>query len=158
VNTQKVVGKVGKFNICFRPERLTSHAGTVLLHDFAQRLGVEGLLDEELSVKTRERGYSEGQAIGRLVYNLILGGEHLTDLEVLRGDCGTQELVEAESILAPTTAGEFLRKFDMGDVRDLQRVQGRLQERVRPRAFQTRGKICVGRDSRLLRYGKHTDG
>ena len=31
VNRQKVVGKVGKFNICFRQEQLTSHAGTVLL-------------------------------------------------------------------------------------------------------------------------------
>jgi Transposase DDE domain group 1 len=132
VNTQKVVGKVGKFNICFRPERLTSHAGTVLLHDFAQRLGVEELLDEELSVKTRERGYSEGQAIGGLVYNLILGGEHLSDLEVLRGDPGTQELLDAEAVLAPTTAGEFLRKFDIGDVSDLQRVHLRLQARVRP--------------------------
>jgi hypothetical protein len=132
VNRQKVIGKVGKFNICFRPERLTSHAGTVLLHDFAQRLGVEGLLDEELCVKTRERGYSEGQAIGGLVYNLILGGEHLTDLDVLRGDPGTQELLAAETILAPTTAGEFLRKFDIGDVHDLQRVQLRLQQRVRP--------------------------
>jgi hypothetical protein len=132
VNTQKVVGKVGKFNICFRPERLTSHAGTVLLHDFAQRLGVEELLDEELSVKTRERGYSEGQAIGGLVYNLILGGEHLRDLEVLRGDPGTQELLDAEAVLAPTTAGEFLRKFDIGDVSDLQRVYLRLQARVRP--------------------------
>jgi hypothetical protein len=40
VNRQKVVGKVGKFNICFRQEQLSSHAGTVLLHDFAQRLGV----------------------------------------------------------------------------------------------------------------------
>jgi Transposase DDE domain. len=132
VNTQKVLGKVGKFNICFRPERLTSHAGTVLLHDFAQRLGVEGLLDEELRVKTRERGYGESEAISGLVYNLILGGEHLSDLEVLRGDAGTQELLEAEGILAPTTAGEFLRKFDIGDVRDLQRVHLRLQERVRP--------------------------
>jgi hypothetical protein len=56
VNTQKVVGKVGKFNLCFRKEQLTSHAGTVLLHDFAQRLGVERLLEEALSVKTRERG------------------------------------------------------------------------------------------------------
>ena len=64
MNRQKVVGKVGKFNICFRPEQLTSHAGTVLLHDFAQRLGVEEVLDEELHVKTRERGYGEGQAIG----------------------------------------------------------------------------------------------
>jgi hypothetical protein len=132
VNSQKVVGKVGKFNICFRPGQLTSHAGTVLLHDFAQRLGVEEVLDEELHVKTRARGYGESEAVGGLTYNLILGGEHLSDLEVLRGDPGTQELLGAEAILAPTTAGEFLRKFDIGDVHDLQRVQLRLQERVRP--------------------------
>jgi hypothetical protein len=118
VNRQKVVGKVGKFNICFRKEQLTSHAGTVLLQDFAQRLGVERVLDEELQVKRRERGYGEGQAIGGLVYNLLVGGEHLQDLEVLRGDHGTQELLGAEKILAPTTAGEFLRKFDIGDVQD----------------------------------------
>jgi Transposase DDE domain group 1 len=111
---------------------LSSHAGTVLLHDFAQRLGVARLLDEELQVKVRERGYGEGQAISGLIYNLILGGEHLSDLEVLRGDRGTQELVEAETILAPTTAGEFLRKFDIGDVHDLQRVHLQLQQRVRP--------------------------
>jgi Transposase DDE domain group 1 len=123
---------VGKFNICFRPEQLTSHAGTVLLHDFAQRLGVEEVLDDELHVKTRERGDGESEAVGGLIYNLILGGEPLSDLEVLRGDPGTQELLGAEALLAPTTAGEFLRKFDLGDVHDLQRVQGRLQERVRP--------------------------
>jgi len=122
---------VGKFNIGFRREHLTSHAGAVLLHDFAQRLGVARLRDEELRVKVRERGYSEGQALGGLVYNLILGGEHLSDLEVLRGDSGTQELLEAKTLLAPTTAGEFLRKFDIGDVHDLQRVQGRLQQKVR---------------------------
>jgi hypothetical protein len=140
VNKQKVVGKVGKFNIGFRKEQLTSHAGTVLLQDFAQRLGVERLLDEALQVKERERGYGEGQAISGLVYNLVLGGEHLSDLEVLRGDRGTQELLEAEAILAPTTAGEFLRKFDIGDVQDLQRVQLRLQERVRPHQ---RARACT---------------
>jgi Transposase DDE domain group 1 len=140
VNRQKVVGKVGKFNICFRQEQLTSHAGTVLLHDFAQRLGVAGMLDEELQVKVRERGYGEGQAIGGLIYNLVLGGEHLSDLNVLRGDRGTQELVEAEASLAPTTAGEFLRKFDMGDVQDLQRVHLRLQQRGRP---QQRAPTCT---------------
>jgi hypothetical protein len=60
VNRQKVVGKVGKFNLGFRKEQLTSHAGTVLLHDLAHRLGVERVLDEELQVKVRERGYSDG--------------------------------------------------------------------------------------------------
>src|SRR5207247_9703318 len=82
VNRHKVVGKVGKFNLCFRPQRLTSHAGVVLLHDFAQRLGVAQVLDAELQVKTRERGYPESEAIGGLLYNTILGGTCLGDLEV----------------------------------------------------------------------------
>jgi Transposase DDE domain group 1 len=137
VNKQKVIGKVGKFNIGFRPEQLTSHAGTVLVHDFAQRVGVAELLDQELHVKRRKRGYEESEAIKGLIYNMIVGGEHLSDLDVLRGDPGTQELVDAEGILAPTTAGEFLRKFDMGDVQDLQRVHLRLQERVRPHQAST---------------------
>jgi len=153
VNKQKIVGKVRKFNICFRNEQLTSHAGTVLLHDFAQRLGVERLLDEELSVKTRERGYGEGQAIGGLVYNLVLGGEHVSDLEVLRGDPGTQELLEAETVLAPTTAGEFLRKFDMGDVQDLQRVHLRLQHRVRP--HQRAATCTIDLDSSIYEQASH---
>jgi Transposase DDE domain group 1 len=137
VNRHKVVGKVGKFNLCFRQERLTSQAGVVLLHDFAERLGVARLLDAALTVKARERGYGEGQAIGALVYNLILGGTCLSDLEVLRGDGGTQELLGAETILAPTTAGELLRKFDIGDVHDLQRALLRLQQRVRPQQTST---------------------
>jgi hypothetical protein len=132
VNRAKGVGKVGKFDIGFRQEQLTSHAGTVLLQDFVQRLGVERGLAEELPVKTRERGYREGQAISGLVYTVILGGTPLSDLAVLGGDPGTQELLEAETRLAPTTAGEFLRKFDLGDVHDLRRVHLRLQQRVRP--------------------------
>jgi hypothetical protein len=37
---------------------------------------------------------------------LVLGSEHLSDLNVLRGDPGMQELLDAEMILTPTTAGE----------------------------------------------------
>src|ERR671918_390364 len=151
------MGKVGKFNICFRPERLTSHAGVVLLQDFAQRLGVARVLDEELGVKTRERGYSEGEALGSLVYNTILGGTCLKDLEVLRGDAGTQELLGVDTVLAPTTAGEFLRKFDRGDVRDLQRVTLRLQERVRPQ--QTATTCTLDLDSSIYEQAStHKEG
>jgi Transposase DDE domain group 1 len=132
VNAGSVMGKVGKFKVCFRDEQLTSHAGVVLVHELATRLGVEQIVDEELQVKQRERGYTEGQAIGALVQNLLLGGECLSDLEVLRGEPGTQELLAQETILAPRTAGEFLHKFEMGDIRDLQRVNLRLQQRIRP--------------------------
>jgi hypothetical protein len=61
VNRQKVVGKVRKFDIGFRKEQLPSHAGTILLQDFAQRLGVARVLDEELQVKMRARGYGEAR-------------------------------------------------------------------------------------------------
>jgi hypothetical protein len=74
VNSDSLRGKVGKFNVCFRDEQLTSHAGVVLVHELGQQWGVEQLLDEEVAVKHRERGSSEGQAIGTLVYNLLLGG------------------------------------------------------------------------------------
>ena len=127
MNRPQVVGRVGKFNLCFRQEQLTSHAGTVVLQDFARRLGVERVLDEGLRVKVRERGDSERQAIRGLGYNLIVGGGHLSELGVLRGDPGTQEVLNAETIPAPTTAGDFLRKFDIGDVPELQRVHLRLQ-------------------------------
>ncbi len=157
MNSAKVVGKVGKFKICFRDERLTSHAGVVLLHDFAQRLGVAQVLDEELRVKTRERGYSEGAAIGSLVYNTVLGGTCLKDLEVLRGDAGTQELLGVGTVLAPTTAGELLRKFDMGDIYDLQRVNLRLQQRVRPQ--QTATTCTIDLDSSIYEQASgHKEG
>ena len=66
MNRHEVVGKVGKFNLCSRPERLTSHAGVVLLQDFARRRGVAQVRDDELQVKTRERGYPESAAVGSL--------------------------------------------------------------------------------------------
>jgi Transposase DDE domain group 1 len=147
VNTGSVIGKVGKFKVCFRDEQLTSHAGVVLVHELATRLGVEQIVDEELQVKQRERGYSEGQAIGALVHNLLLGGECLSDLEVLRGDPGTQELLAQDALLAPRTAREFLQKFDLGDIRDLQRVNLRLQQRVRPQ--QTSATCTIDLDSSI---------
>ena len=119
VSTCTVIGRVGKFNVSFRQTTLSSHAGMVLVKEFADSLGVAQLLNNELHVKTRARGYSEAEAVLGLVYNLVAGGDTLHDLEVLRGDPGTKELLEVEEIMAPTTAGEHLRKFSMGAIRDL---------------------------------------
>jgi hypothetical protein len=132
VSEQSIVGKAGEFNICFRDVTLSNHAGLVLLRDFADRLGVAELLDEELHVKQRERGHRESEAVLSLSHNLIAGGQCLLDLNVLRGDVGTQQVLGLPGILAPSTAGDFLRKFDIGDIHDLNRFHRRLQERIRP--------------------------
>lgn len=135
-----VLGKAGKFNICVRDITLSSHAGTVLLQTFMEQLGVTELLDQELKVKRRERGYAEGEAVVSLATNLILGGSCLSDLNVLRGDPGTQQLLGLSRIMAPTTAGEYLRKFHLGAIWDLQRTLQRVQARVRPHQTAT---VCT---------------
>jgi hypothetical protein len=132
VSERTLLGRVGKFNVCARRDKFSSHSGLVLIKEFVDRLGLSEILNTELSVKQRERGYSESEAVMSFVYSMIAGGESLRDLEVLRGDSGTKQLLEMEKVLAPTTAGEHLRKFDIGDIWDLQRVILLLQEKVRP--------------------------
>ena|SRR5215813_10439102 len=61
MNNQKVIGKAGKFNICFRDITLASHAGVVLVKEMVDRLGVAELIAQEIKVKQRQRGYSESR-------------------------------------------------------------------------------------------------
>ncbi len=134
-----MVGKVGNFEIRSRDVYLSSPAGMSLLQGFIEQLGVADVLDSELKGKRRERGYRESESVLGLVHNLILGGECLSVLEGLRGDPGTQQLLEAERIIAPTTAGEFLRKFDIRDIRNeihwvvrwLRMLEKRINYRIR---------------------------
>jgi Transposase DDE domain group 1 len=132
VNKETVIGKAGKFNICFQDITLASHAGVVLLKEMVDQLGIPELIDREIAVKQRQRGYRESESILALCWNLILGGEHLSDLDVLRGDAGTQQLLGLASVIAPTTAGELLRRFGIGDIQDLLRLLRLISERVRP--------------------------
>lgn len=140
MNKEKVIGKVGKYNISFREEKLSSHGGLVLINEFEEKLGIKKIIDREMKVKRRARGYIESESILGLVNNMIIGGECLSDLNILRGDKATQQLLGVKSVIAPTTAGEYLRKHDIGDIRDLQRVNAQIQQQVRP---QQQGSICT---------------
>jgi hypothetical protein len=142
-----VIGKAFKFNVCFRDVTLTAHAGVVLLRDLVEKLGVPALIDAEVQVKERERGYPESENSMSLCWNAILGGDCLLDLDVLRGDAGISELIGVESILAPTTAGEFLRQFQMGDLEALRRVLREAAQRVRPQ--QKSDRVTIDLDASL---------
>lgn len=142
-----ILGRASKFNICFRETTLTAHAGIVLLKDFVERIELPKLIDRELCLKDRERGYPESENILALCWNLILGGDSLRDLNVLRGDAGLCELLGVESVLAPTSAGEFLRQFDTGQLMAFERVQRLVAERVRP--LQTSTTVTMDLDSSI---------
>jgi hypothetical protein len=120
----------------------------LLVKEFADQLGLADLLNQQLKVKQRHRGYSEAEAVLGLVYNTVVGGDCLSDLEVLRGDPGTKELIGMVEVSAPTTAGEHLRKFNIGSIHDRQRVNQLLQQQVRAAA--SRSEVCtLDLDSRI---------
>lgn len=136
MNNDNVVNRVGNFNVQFGKQLLSNRSGLILIKEFIDRIGVAQLLDQEIQIKQRQRGYCESEALLGLIYNQIAGGSCLTDLQVLRGDAGTLRLLGLTSVLAPTTAGEVLRKFNIGEISDLQRCIKYLQEKVRPQQNQ----------------------
>ena len=147
MNSTTVIGKAFNFHVVTRDQTLTAHAGIVLLRDFIDRLGLPKLIDQQLHLKDRERGYAESQNLLALCWNLILGGDSLRDLNVLRGDAGLHELLGVEAILAPTTAGEFLRHFSLGAITNLQGLLRRAAEVVRP--FQQSTSVTLDIDASL---------
>ena len=105
------------------PNRTTSFAGLKLVTDLAGKLGIlEGL--GRLTVKKRRRGIPIADFVMSLVHNFLAGGAHLTDLEVFRQEQGTQALLYDLQVPAPTTAGETLRKFHLGHLRQLESLIG----------------------------------
>jgi Transposase DDE domain group 1 len=146
VNTT-ILGRASKFNICVREMSLTAHAGIALLQDFVERIELPELIDRRLCLKRRQRGYRESENILALCWNLILGGDSLRDLNVLRGDAGLCELIGVRSALAPTSAGELLRRFSIREIHALEGVLREAAAHVRPR--QSGATVTLDLDSSI---------
>lgn len=86
-------------------------------------VGVVGLrenLDAHVEVLCRHQPYHESDHILAQTYNILTGGQCLEGLEARRRDEGFLNAVGARRLPAPTTAGDFLRRFDASSVLELQ--------------------------------------
>jgi hypothetical protein len=87
-----------------------------------QRLDLADALDADLSLLKRHLPYHESDHILNLTYNILAGGTTLADLELLRNDEVYLDAVGAQRIPDPTTAGDFLRRFQDKDITTLMRI------------------------------------
>ncbi len=126
----KVTERSALVQVAASSQRMTAHAGLVLVRELADRLGVGELVDR-VTVKKRQRGYSPAQAILALCETLIAGGECLDDVALLRAD-SAQELLRGHGLPEPTTLGRFLRRFTLGHIAQLNRALDELFARVGP--------------------------
>ena len=146
-----------QFRLVEGDDTLVSFGGGILLDEFIHRLGLPELIDRHVRVKERERGYRESEAVLGLAVSMITGGECLDDLFVLREESGFSSLWSHGEIPHPTTMGDFLRRFTLGHIRQLESVLAECFRRVY-RAEPKRPSLTVDIDSTLDEVFGHQQG
>jgi hypothetical protein len=111
-------------------EPLTVHTGLSLFYAMAEALEIPRILDEQVRVKERERGYPESEHILALAANAFIGGDFVEDLEALREDVAIQRALGRKDIPDPTTAADFCRRFTLGRILQCNRALAEIQENV----------------------------
>jgi len=77
-----------------------------------EQLGLAAAINRRVAVLKRHVPYWESDHVLNMVYNILSGGTCLEDIELGRNNETYMDALSAERIADPTTAGDFLRRFD----------------------------------------------
>jgi len=104
--------------------------GIGALHLLVQRLRLPDAINEELHLLKKHLPYFESDHVLNMAYNFLADGEVLEDIELLRNNEHYLNALDAQRIPDPTTAGDFLRRFDEADVKKLMHLINRVRTKV----------------------------
>jgi hypothetical protein len=91
--------------------RAIGSGGLGLVRQLVQKLRLAESIDRRVEVLKRHQPYHESDHVLNLVYSVTTGGSRLQDLQLRREDTTYLDALEADKIPAPTTAGDFVRRF-----------------------------------------------
>jgi len=92
-------------------DRACPYGGIPIIHRMVCDLGLPERLDSRLVILKQHRPYYDSDHILNIAYNALCGGHCLDDIELRRNDRVYLDMLSAESIPDPTTAGDFCRRF-----------------------------------------------
>ena len=104
--------------------------GIGVIHTLAKRIGLVKAIDKRLHLLKRHVPYHESDHVLNIAYNVLAGGEGFEDIELLRQDEGWMDAIGAEIIPDPTTAGDFVCRFSVGEVMMLMEVINETRAKV----------------------------
>jgi DDE family transposase len=116
------------------------------MHILAKRSGLVEEINARLSLLKRHLPYHESDHVLNIAFNYLTGGSRLQDIELLRNDEGFLNALGAETIPDPTTAGDFLRRFDQEDILELMEVKNSVRAKIwdkQPACFRRQATINV---------------
>ena len=103
-------------------------------------------IDQGVKLFKRHQPYHESDHVLSLIYNVATGGTRYQNIEMRRHSVRFLEAVGAEKIPAPSTAGDFVRRFQAPDVVDLMEAVNESRRKVwaqQPASFFQRAEIDV---------------
>lgn len=140
---------LGGANICYdvdgRHEAI-SYGGVGTIHQLAVRSGLIAEINDRLELLKRHLPYHESDHILNIAYNFLTGGSCLQDIELLRNDKAWLDALGAAIIPDPTTAGDFLRRFDENAICELMEAKNTVRKRIwqqQPASFKHTATVNV---------------
>jgi hypothetical protein len=116
----------------------TAYGGIGLIQRLARELDLAAEIDQRLCLFKLHLPYHESDHVLSLAYNALCDGRCLEDLEQRRQDEAYLNLLGAERIPDPTTAGDFCRRFSAHDLAQLHAAFDAVRKKVwarQPTAF-----------------------
>ena len=94
-------------------DRIHAHGmgGLGLVHQMVHRLGLDSEIDKRVKLFVVRQGYAESDHVLAQAYNVMAGGHCLNDMQRMREDEALLDNLSAPSLPAPSTAGDFCRRF-----------------------------------------------
>jgi hypothetical protein len=86
--------------------------GIGAIHKLVCKLGLDDAINKNIILLKCHVPYWESDHVLNIAYNVLSGGTCLEDIERLRNDETYMNGLGAERVPDPTTAGDFLRRFD----------------------------------------------
>jgi hypothetical protein len=116
---------LARVDVRFDEPNLVPSAGLLPAAALAQRLGVERLVDDRLTLAAH--GHHSGAKALTVLGSMLAGGDSIRDVDVLRTGA-TDEVFDG--VRAPSTIGSWLRAFKWSNVRQLDAVGRELLART----------------------------
>jgi len=117
-----------RLDVVFDDDHVVANAGLALVAALSQVLGIGEAADRFVRLGGRVGGFRPGRKILTLMHSMVVGGDFIDDVDVLR--CGSTDQVLGHQVMAPSTCGTFLRAFTFGHVKQLDRVFGLILKRA----------------------------
>ena len=110
--------------------RAIGFGGIGAMHTLVSRLGLDRAINKSIKLLKCHVPYWESDHVLNIAYNVLTDGKSLEDIERLRNDETYMNGLGAERIPDPTTAGDFLRRFDERDIIGLQETINETRKKV----------------------------